>query len=72
MHLLPNVICSAVIQGQVKSKNVLDRMVNLTRDENEKMFIEGTQIVSADIMATNGVMHLIDDVIVPQEGGYIT
>ena len=31
----------------------------------EKAYVEGAQIVSADIDASNGVIHVIDSVILP-------
>lgn len=69
-HLLPNVICSAAIPRSRRSrtKNMLSGYVQLTRDQDDKMFVEKSQIIDRDIMATNGVLHLIDDVIIPDEG----
>lgn len=69
-HLLPNVICSAAIPRSRRSrtKNMLSGHVQLTRDQDDKMFVEKSQIIDRDIMATNGVLHLIDDVIIPDEG----
>ncbi|XP_071119590.1 transforming growth factor-beta-induced protein ig-h3-like [Haliotis cracherodii] len=71
-HVLPNVICSAVIQGHAKSYNLLNAYINLTRDDNDKVFVDKAQIVQKDLMATNGVIHLIDDVLVPDEALRIT
>lgn len=64
-HLLPNVICSAVIKGRVKSRNVLDNYLNLTRTDDGKLFVDDAQVVRTDVMAANGVMHVIDAVLVP-------
>ena len=47
---------------------MLSGYVQLTRDQDDKMFVEKSQIIDRDIMATNGVLHLIDDVIIPDEG----
>lgn len=66
-HLLPNVICTAAIQGQARTVNKLDRYANLTRSEDNKLFLDGAQIIQSDIMATNGVLHIIDEVLVPEE-----
>ncbi|NP_001191507.1 fasciclin-like protein precursor [Aplysia californica] len=66
-HLLPNVICSGVIKGEGRTPNLLHKYVNVTLTPEGKIFADGAQIVQTDIMATNGVMHVIDDVIVPEE-----
>ncbi|XP_067677411.1 transforming growth factor-beta-induced protein ig-h3-like [Haliotis asinina] len=71
-HVLPNVICSAIIQGHAKSYNLLNAYINLTRDDNDKLFVGKAQIVEKDLMATNGVIHVIDDVLVPDEALRIT
>lgn len=41
------------------------------RDDNDKIFVEKSQIIDRDIMASNGVLHLIDDVIIPEEGNHV-
>lgn len=66
-HILPNVICSSAIQGKSKSKNLMNRFVNLTKEADDKIFVNGAQAVETDVMATNGVLYVIDDVLVPDE-----
>ncbi|ESP05386.1 hypothetical protein LOTGIDRAFT_208417 [Lottia gigantea] len=66
-HLLTSVICSTVIQGTVTTTNLLNKYLNLTRTEDDKLFVEGSQMVGRDIMATNGVIHVIEDVLVPDQ-----
>ena len=68
-HLLPNVICSEVIQGRAKSRNLLSNFLNLTRSDDGKVFVDDAQVIRADVMATNGVMHIVDAVLVPDDGG---
>lgn len=67
-HLLPNVICSSVVEGKVKSANLLSNYLNLTRLEDGRIYVSGAQIRRRDVMATNGVIHFIDEVIIPDEG----
>lgn len=62
-HVLPSVVCSAVIQGQTQTKNALGNYINLTRDDNNKLYVNGVQVISKDNMATNGVLYIIDDVL---------
>lgn len=64
-HILPNIICSAPIQGHVRTPNLLGQHLKLHRDEDGKLFVNNAQIVVRDIMTTNGVLYLIDDVLVP-------
>ncbi|XP_064605989.1 LOW QUALITY PROTEIN: periostin-like [Liolophura sinensis] len=66
-HLLPRVICSAVIDERVRTANMLDKYMGLTRDDNDKIFAEGVQVTGTDLMATNGVLHLVDEVIIPDD-----
>ncbi|KAL5016813.1 hypothetical protein ScPMuIL_006402 [Solemya velum] len=66
--LLPNVICSSIIQGRARTPNLNKQMLTMHRDENKKLFIGSAQVIDRDLMATNGVLHIIDDVIVPDEG----
>lgn len=67
MHLLPNVICTEAIQSNGQTPNLLKKYINVTRSDDGKLFADGSQVIRTDIMATNGVMHLIDDVIIPDE-----
>ncbi|PVD23484.1 hypothetical protein C0Q70_16756 [Pomacea canaliculata] len=67
-HLLPNVICSGVIlQGSASTPNLLGNALNLTRTEDGKLFVNDVQVVRADVMATNGVLHIIDEVLIPDD-----
>jgi len=66
-HLLPNVICSSVIEGEARTQNLLERYANMTRDLDNKLYVDGAQVVGSDVMATNGVLHIIDDVLLPDE-----
>lgn len=73
-HLLPNVICSSAVSDKHKSrtKNQLSNYLYLSRDQDNKLFVEKSQIIDRDVMATNGVLHLIDGVIIPHEGEFHT
>ena len=50
----------------MRTVNLLDRYVNLTRSTDDKVFVEeSAQLIIKDLMGTNGVLHIIDKVIIP-------
>jgi len=66
-HLLPNVICSGVIESKAKTLNINEKYVILERNEEDQVFVENdATIVTRDIMGTNGVIHIIDKVLIPE------
>merc|ERR1719210_1429466 len=66
-HLLPNVICSGVIESKAKTLNINEKYVILARNEEDQVFVENdATIVTRDIMGTNGVIHIIDKVLIPE------
>ena len=65
-HLLPNVICSGVIDGKAKTVNSLNKYVIIERDEQDVLTVEGIKLIMTDIVASNGVIHVVDDVIIPE------
>lgn len=65
-HLLPNVICTGVIEGKAKTTNVNKKYVILERNPEDELTVDEANIVNRDIMASNGVMHIIDQVLVPE------
>lgn len=69
-HLLPNVICSAVTQNRAITKNVLNKYVTLSR-QSGKLTVNGAEVIHSDVMGTNGVMHVIDEVLIPDDAGDI-
>ena len=71
-HVFPDVVCSGVIQGHAKTRNLLNKYTNLTRTDDGKVYADGAQVIVADTVGTNGVLHIIDDVLVPDEGDYFT
>ena len=65
-HLLPNVICSGIVDSKAKTVNSLNKYVVLEKDEQDVISIEGVKLIMTDIVASNGVVHVVDDVIVPE------
>nr|CAI5842344.1 unnamed protein product [Callosobruchus analis] len=68
-HFTAHTICSKAIIGNATTHNVQGDLLNLERSDDDEVLFEGkAKIVEADIIATNGVIHLIDEVIIPDSG----
>ena len=65
-HILSNVICSGVIEGKAKTANSLKKYLALERDENDDIFVDGKKMLMRDIVGTNGIIHVMEEVIVPE------
>merc|ERR1712226_441307 len=65
-HLLPNVICSGIIETKAKTTNALNKFLTMEHDEEGNFYIEGIRVILKDVMGTNGVIHIIDEVIIPE------
>ncbi|CAG9860298.1 unnamed protein product [Phyllotreta striolata] len=71
-HFTPHTICSPAIVGNATTHNVEGDTVHMQRtNEDELIFEKTAKIVEADVVATNGVIHLIDTIIIPDSGLYI-
>ena len=62
-----------VVPGKVMSTDLVDDMMaatvqgsSVTIDLDNGVMVDGATVVAADIEATNGVIHVIDSVILPQ------
>lgn len=62
-----------VVPGKVMSNDLVDDMMaatvqgsSVTIDLDNGVMVDGATVVAADIEATNGVIHVIDAVILPQ------
>lgn len=66
-HLLPHVICSSIIENRVRTFNTLKNFLHFNRTDDGKLFVDGVQVVGKDLMAVNGVVHIIDEILLPEE-----
>ena len=69
---LANILTYNVVAGKVPSKAVSTSKVMMVNGqkanlkvENKKVTINGANVVAVDVMASNGVIHVIDSVILP-------
>nr|CAH0107340.1 unnamed protein product [Daphnia galeata] len=65
-HVLPNVICSTVIQWRARSTSLLGFSLLLERDLEGKLYVNGKLVITRDVVASNGVLHVIDGVLIPE------
>ncbi|XP_042873732.1 periostin-like [Penaeus japonicus] len=66
-HILPNVICSAAVQGKARTVNLLDSYLMLEKTGDNDIFVGDAEVVLKDIMGSNGVLHVISAPLMPQE-----
>lgn len=74
-QMLVDILTYHVTQGKLTAKDVVKldgktiKMVNnkpaMIEVKDSKVFIDGAQIIQTDIMAKNGVIHVIDTVMIP-------
>jgi uncharacterized surface protein with fasciclin (FAS1) repeats len=63
------VVAGKVMAAQVvglKSATTVNGQDVGIRVENGKVFVDGAQVTATDIAASNGVIHVIDTVILPR------
>ena len=67
-HLLPITLCSSIIFKQGQVRNIDEVLLNIERSADDKLFVNGTQIITRDIITTNGVVHILDGVLISENG----
>jgi len=63
-HILPSVLCSGVVEANIKIRNMLGRDLELSQDQDSNVMVGNIKLVIKDKMATNGVIHVIEDLII--------
>jgi len=68
-HLVKHSVCSAAIQTHLMTFSMDGDTLDLERRPDDgKIFVSGMQIVAKDVVGTNGIIHVIDDIIMPDSG----
>jgi len=74
---LTDILTYHVVSGYAPAEKVLEldalttvlgKNVDITVDEDGNVFINDAQVLITDVMANNGVIHVIDTVLLPPEG----
>lgn len=62
-HIVDHVICLSALPPHARSLNMIGELLSLNRDQNNKLYVDDVQVVVRDLMATNGVVHIIDGIL---------
>merc|ERR1711884_605589 len=65
-HVVPGIYAASDIENGLSLKTVQGESVTFTTMGDAKM-VNGESIVAADILASNGIVHVIDGVLLPDE-----
>jgi uncharacterized surface protein with fasciclin (FAS1) repeats len=66
-HVVPGTVMAADVVKVDEAETVSGEMLNVTVKDGEVM-VNDARVTATDIAATNGVIHVIDSVILPPEG----
>jgi len=64
-HVVPKEMMAANVVKQKRAKTVQGSFIKI-KTMDGKVMINNAQVVKTDIMATNGVIHVIDAVVLPK------
>lgn len=63
-HVIPGQVLAETIVTLDSAATLAEKSVSI-RVENGKVFVDGAQVIETDIIASNGVIHKIDAVLMP-------
>ncbi|WP_416799538.1 fasciclin domain-containing protein [Ciceribacter azotifigens] len=66
-HVVPGKVMAADVAGLDEAKTVNGKAIDITVD-GQSVKVNDASVVKTDIAASNGVIHVIDTVIMPPEG----
>ena len=64
-HVLPSKVMAADVVKLSSAKTVEGRNVTIDAKNGNGVKVNGAKVVSADVAASNGVIHIIDEVLLP-------
>ncbi|RZC39086.1 transforming growth factor-beta-induced protein ig-h3 [Asbolus verrucosus] len=71
-HVTAHTVCSCAIIGNATTHNIEGEILNLERTSDDQLILENkAKITETDIMATNGVIHLLDTILIPDSALHI-
>jgi transforming growth factor-beta-induced protein len=67
-HIIDNDICAASVIEPVSLRTKEGQKVNLTCGGDDTISVNGVPVTDPDLLATNGVVHAVDKILVPDAG----
>ncbi|MBL8889948.1 MAG: fasciclin domain-containing protein [Planctomycetaceae bacterium] len=64
-HVVPGSVKAADVVKLKEAKTALGQSAKI-KVENGKVYVDGAQVIATDIECSNGIIHVIDSVILPQ------
>jgi len=64
-HVVPGEVTAAQVTSLTKAKTVNGQMLSISVNSGSVM-VSGARVIKTDVMATNGVIHVIDSVMLPK------
>jgi uncharacterized surface protein with fasciclin (FAS1) repeats len=64
-HVVPGKVMAKDVAKMTSAKTVNGKSVTIT-DQNGGVLVDNAKLIKTDIVASNGVIHVIDSVILPQ------
>ncbi|CAG7823701.1 unnamed protein product, partial [Allacma fusca] len=71
-HVVPVTFCTSVFLKSGQIRNLNHGIMNVERHTNKDLSINGSKVISADVMATNGVIQVIEGVLLSPQDGSLT
>lgn len=68
-HVVSGRVTAEQVQGMSSAQTVLGQELGISVESGSVRVGDAT-VVQADVMASNGVIHVIDSVLIPSDGGY--
>lgn len=67
-HVIERDLCSAAIISPTKITTREGQTLEVSCDVSDRLTINGASASETDILASNGIIHAIDDLLVPDSG----
>ena len=67
-HIVPQTICSAAILNPTNLTSKEGQKLRFDCNETDHILVNGIVTSQTDILGSNGVIHVIDDILLPDSG----
>lgn len=69
-HIISDILCGGAVAPKVNARTLAGNIITFERIYNTIVVNKQANITTSDIMATNGIIHLIDEFIIPEKGNH--